>query len=296
MNTPQVTPLNAKAMLVKLTVRRANLTKRDTFAEAVIQQEMGDGSLIVSSKLFRDTSNPVNQIMSRASLVYTTHKTNTIPYVDKGPRMLPNGYYMEYSKMMRDLISSVDELLNKHMPNYDTYVQLDIATRQRNADPTKPSRASVKDYPTAEEFREKMGFDLRFTPLPDSSHFLFDVSDSDKQALSNAVKEAEQLARADNIKRMLEPLTHLVDKLNKPIGTEGAIFRDTAITNVVEGLEMARKLNIDDNQELNQVINHLSQSFTIYNQHKDVLRESPVVRMQAASKLDAIAKQMQGFF
>jgi len=89
-----ITSLSEKAMLVKLTMRRANLTKRDQMAEAVIQQQLDDTSLIVNSKLFRDKANPVNKIMTAASEVYTYHKLNTLPWADKGPRVLPNAQYM----------------------------------------------------------------------------------------------------------------------------------------------------------------------------------------------------------
>ena len=50
----KLTTLSEKAVLVKLTTRRANLTKRDTVAEEFIQEELGDTSLIVNKKLFRD--------------------------------------------------------------------------------------------------------------------------------------------------------------------------------------------------------------------------------------------------
>lgn len=292
MNAPQATPLNAKAMLVKLTVRRANLTKRDNAAEIIIQHAMDDTSLIVNSKLFRDKTNPINKIMSEASTVYGYHKLNTLPYMDKGPRILPNNNYMEYTKSMRERIDHVDNLLAEYIPNYDNYVQLDIAFRSKNQ---TASRAKVEDYPSADDFRTRMGFELRFMPLPDAKHFLFDLSDDDISAFNQSIVEAEQIARVDCVKRMLEPLTHLVDKLNKPIGTDGAIFRDTAVTNVIEGLQIARKLNIDDNEELNDSILQLSQALSIYDQHKDSLRESPVVRMKAAKQLDAIANKMAGF-
>jgi len=36
----QITKLSEKAMLVKLTMRRANLTKRDSIAESIIQSQL----------------------------------------------------------------------------------------------------------------------------------------------------------------------------------------------------------------------------------------------------------------
>ena len=285
-------PLNTKAMLVKLTMRRANLTRRDQVAETLIQQQLDDASLIVNSKLFRDKANPINAIMSEASGVYQYHKHNTLPYIDKGPRILPNNVYMDYTQAMRERIARVDAMLTQYIPNYDQYVQLDIKYRSQNK---TNSRATTADYPSAEDFRSRMGFDLRFMPLPDESHFLFDMSDEDKEGFRQSIAEAERTARTSTVKLMLEPLQHLVDKLAKPVGESGSIFRDSAIDNVIEGLQTARKLNIDDNPEVTAVIAHLSSAMSLFAEHKDSLRESPVVRESAHNKLKDIAAQMAGF-
>ena len=286
-----LTQLNERAMLVKLTMRRANLTRRDTVAEALVQTQMDDQSLIVNSKLFRDKHNPINKIMGAVSEVYEWHKKNTLPYIDKGPRILPNNNYMDYTATMRHKIAVVDKLLQQHMPNWDTYVQQDIQFRSHLPN----SRAKAEDYPTAEQFRAKMGFDMRFMPLPDSKHFLFDISDEDIQGFEQSMSEALNVAKDDTIRRMLEPLGKLVSKLNTPIGSEGSIFRDSALENVVEGIEIARKLSIDASPELQGLIGQLSDEMGKFVQRKDWLRESPPMRKQAADKLDEIARQMGAF-
>ena len=278
-------------MLVKLTVRRANLTRRDVTAELIIQNQMDDTSLVVNRKLFRDKLNPINRIMQKASEVYTYHKAHTLAYIDKGPRLLPNAQYMDYTSEMRQRIQAVDDMLDKYMPDYDNYVQLDIKARALGNTGT----ARVEDYPTADEFRSKMGFDLRFTPLPDAKHFLFDISDADMAEFNASMEQVAQGARAEVIKGMLEPLQHLVEKLNKPIGTEGAIFRDTAVENVVEGLRRAKALNVNSDADVDAMADTLMEAVQMYDFNKDILRESPVVREQAAIKLDEIAKKMAAY-
>ena len=287
----QPTTLSSKAMLVKLTVRRANLTRRDITAELLIQNQMDDTSLVVNRKLFRDKLNPINRVMQTASEVYTYHKAHTLAYIDKGPRLLPNSQYMDYTSEMRQRIQAVDDMLNKYMPDYDNYVQLDIKARALG----NTGAARADDYPSADEFRSKMGFDLRFTPLPDAKHFLFDISDDDMAEFNASMEQVAQGARAEVIKGMLEPLQHLIEKLNKPIGTEGAIFRDTAVENVIEGLRRAKALNVNADADVDAMADTLMQAIDIYNFNKDSLRESPVVREQAAVKLDAIAKKMAAY-
>ena len=287
----QITKLSEKAMLVKLTMRRANLTKRDTYAENMIQQQLDDTSLIVNSKLFRDNTNPINKIMSAANEVYSEHKRRTLSWADKGPRVLPNSQYMEYTQIMRDKISQVDTMMQTYLPNYDTFVQQDIAYRSKAPN----ARAKTDDYPTVNEFQAKMGFDLKFMPMPDKRHFLFDLSEDDEKAFDELMNDVQVATRNETIEKMLDPLAKLVDKLNTPIGADGAIFRDSAVENIIEGIDIARKLTLDESPEVKQLTDELNREISKYAEHMNWLRESPIVREQAAKKLSDIASQMSAF-
>lgn len=289
----KLTTLADKALLVKLTVRKANLTRRDTTAEVFVQTQLDDASLVVNRKLFRDKLNPINKLMADASEVYTYHKANTLGYIDKGPRILANEAYFDYTTKMRELIGNVDAKLNELMPNYDKFVQLDMMFRSQGRN---SANVSVADYPTAEEFRDRMGFELRFQPLPEARHFLFDISDADMEVFNQTMADVASSARSEVIKKMLEPLQHLVEKLNKPIGTDNSIFRDSAVENVIEGLEMAKKLNVGGDEDIVMMADTISQAMRPYADNKAVLRESPIVREQAAKKLDEIAKQMGAIY
>jgi hypothetical protein len=296
----QLTTLADKAMLVKLTTRRANLSTRDMMAEEYLQSELGDTAFVVNKKLFRDPSNPINRFLAKASEVYTYHKTHTLPYIDKGPRLLPNEQYFDYTQNMRGLMAEIDTYMNLVMPQYDTYVQLDVQSRLlADTGKVKPSKyiaPSASDYPTADEFQTRIGHDLRFTPLPQASHFLFDISDEDKAVFEASMDDVAVRARSEVIKKMMEPLKHLVEKLNKPIGTDGAIFRDSAIQNVIEGVEMAKRLNVGGDTDVVEMARVIGDAVKLFSDNKEVLRESPIVREQAAKKLDYIAQQMGALY
>ena len=75
------TTLSSKAMLVKLTIRRAALTKRDAQVTNAIQQQFGDNSLSAFTKLFRADTSPVYHIMRAVNEVYTYHRLHTLPFV-----------------------------------------------------------------------------------------------------------------------------------------------------------------------------------------------------------------------
>lgn len=293
--TMNSTLLAHKAMLVKLTVRRVSFTRKDPAAESLLHSQLEDQSLTVLQKLFRDKSNPINQIMKAVNEVYTYHRKHTLPWSDKGPRILPNQLYFEYTEAMRHRIAAVDKMVADALPKYDEYVQMDIEARSRGVAPGAPRRAQVSDYPTAEEFALRTGFELRFSPMPDKRHFLFDLSPEDEASFERSMEEVAQAARDDAVDRMLAPLRHLANKLSVPIGEEGSIFRDSAIRNVIEGIEVAQKLMLHDDPELKALADRLSQVMQGCADRPESLRESPAVRMDAARQLKDIEEKMAAF-
>ena len=74
MNEPtkfQVTKLCDRAILVKLTIRRAALTRRDEQVTSAIQQQYKDQSLSAFTKLFRADTSPIYHIMRACAGVCT---------------------------------------------------------------------------------------------------------------------------------------------------------------------------------------------------------------------------------
>ena len=298
----KITNLNERAMLVKLTMRRTNLLKRDVDAEQFIQRALEDASLTVNSRLFKQPGNPIAEIITENGRVYQYHKKHTHPHIDRGPRILPNMLYEDYQAGMRACTNAVDNLMAKYMPAYDDHVLADIKWRNRMSELSgKPPRAQVSDYPTAQQFRESMTLDIRIRPLPERKHFLFDISDEDERQFQAELDEVATMVATNTVVQMLKPLKHLADTLKVPIGAkddEGkrlGIFRDSAIDNVIEGMQLARKLAIDPSPELQAAMNDLDATITFWAEKKEWLRESPINRQEAAKKLDAIAQQMAGF-
>lgn len=298
----KITNLNAKAMLVKLTMRRTNLTKRDADAEAFIQQALEDASLTVNSRLFKQPGNPIAEIVTENGRVYQYHKKHTHPHVDRGPRILVNALHQEYCDGMRVCTNAVDNLMARWMPTYDDHVLADIAWRNKMSTMSgKPPRAQVSDYPTAQQFAESMTLDIRFRPLPDRKHFLFDISDEEEAQFQQEMDEVCSMVATNTVVQMLKPLKHLAETLKHPIGATDAegrrlgIFRDSAIENVIEGLELAKKIAVDPSPELQAAMGELDTAITYWAEKKDWLRESPINRTEAAKKLNAIAQQMAGF-
>jgi hypothetical protein len=292
-----ITQLNQKAMLVKLTQRKPRLTKRATSSdEQHIQLELGDKGALLYSTIFCDRHSPVRQLINSASTPYVYHKKHTLPYIDRGPRMLPVCLYEPYRDNVRGLIAETDSALVRVMPDYDMHVANDIAYRNEAAHAAgKPPRASVADYPTAAQFEQSIGSEFFFSPLPDQSHFLFDISPEDRDGLNQQLEAAADAARADMYARIKEPVKHLLAKLKIPAGEPGSVFRDTAVENVIEAIALVRSLAMGDEQIL-QMCDEVASSMSGYARNPQILRDSPIVREQTVAKLAAVADRMGFMF
>jgi hypothetical protein len=292
MATFKPSQLNSRATLVKFTKRQPSLTKRDEEAESMIQDELNDGALIVNRKLFRDPANPVNRIITSMGQAYAYHKRLTFPHIDRGPRIISNTIFMEYRNEIVQRIRDVEAMMVRVMPIYDQCVQDDI--RYRTQGP-KPPRASVEDYPTASDFKSATSISVLPMPLPDKRHFLFDLPDEEMEAFDAVQDRIERVVKADTVKRMLEPVQHLAKKLAIPIGETGATFRDSSVENIIEAVDLVRRIDVLDDPEIAQVMRELTQTIATYSERMEWLRESPIMRAEAKGKLDDIAKKMAAF-
>jgi hypothetical protein len=286
------TKLSDKVVLVKLTIRRAALTKRDAVLTANLQAQEKDNSLTVLTKLFKDKDSAINQIMAKYGEVYQYHKKHTLPYMDAGPRILPNDMYMEYTQEMKHRIAQVDNLLDTYMPMYDQLVLDDVMYRNSGH---AAGRANVSEYPNAEDFRLSMSAELRFQPMPDASHFLFDLSEDDVASFKRAEEEAAQAANADTIQRMLKPIQALVTKLGEYQGLKGERFHNSLVENVIDGCTLARKLAINPTPELLADIAELEDAVQGYLKDVEMIKGSANKRVEAKKKLQDVASKMAMF-
>lgn len=288
----RVTKLSDKCMLVKLTIKRAALTKRDQYLTDKIQQQEGDQSLTVLTKLFRDKSSPINQIMQAVNEVYAYHRKHTLPYVDAGPRILPSDTYMDYTQEMKHLIAKVDNLLANYMPHYQDLVNEDVTYRNAGH---AAGRATADDYPSADKFAQAMSVEYRFQPMPDSRHFLFDLSDDDLAAFEAAEQEAAATANADTVARMLKPLHSLVERLKEYQGAKGERFHNSLIQNVIEGCDLAERLSLNPTEELTNEIRSLREAAQACLADVEIIKGSANARASAKARLEEVAKRMAAF-
>lgn len=279
-----VKTLADRALLVRLARKRLRTTIRDKNLEGAVRAQANDDSITVSKHLFRDRNSKVRDLMRKYDEVYVYHKENTLPWMDNGMRLLRSDRYMEYMEGVRRHIAEVEQLLPTVVDNWEQLVADDMAERG--------AAAQRDEYPQAYDVAEMFAIDVQCFPLPSAKDFRVDVDDETKAALGRALEQAEERGRLEVVKMMLTPIQKAVEKLRVPIGEEGAIFRDSLVENIREGVAQAKALNISDDPQLIATIEEVEQAVsTAIGEDKkaiESLRLNQTQRSKAADQLDSI--------
>lgn len=286
---PKVAKLSDKAVEAKLVIRRTTLVKRDIAMTNQLRQS--DESAVAFTKLFRKKDGPINKIMQAVQEVYNYHCDNTERCGDK--RLVKGANIFEYTQGLRHLIAVVDNLKATHLPAYDQHVLDDIAYRNFGK---VNGTASQADYPTAQQFNDRIAFDFRVIPLPNEDHPLFDMDEDDKAAVRNQF--SEMLADTNNatIERMLKPLEYLTNRLGTYKGEKGERFHTSVLENVLDGCRLARKLAIDASPALLQEIADIERMVQGYTFNVEQLKGDEGTRIAAKAQLDAATKKLSDYF
>lgn len=290
---PRIKRLNEKALLVQLKTGRPRTSRRDKMVEQHIQKTFGDDSFTAHSRIFKSKDNPIHHLLQKINAIYTWHFNATWAGGEKGERILSVKHLDEYRRTINDMIEDLNRTKAQVLPNYEACVQLDMNQRSEYARAMgTASVVSRDDYPSAQEFDDRTYVALRLLPLPERSHFLFDVSDEDLSGIDAYLSEVEQAVRVSTVKRLLDPVSVLIKKISKPT-EETKRFHNSLVTNISDAIEAFKRVGVDDDPELAMVVRELDVALKSHTVGE--LRESDDARQQARAKLERVANKMSAF-
>ena len=217
------------------------------------------------------------------------HNTRTLPWADKGARLLATSLFMDYKAEANMRRATFDKMVDNFMVQYPSLVQ--------TANNYLGTLFNPEDYPSADEVREKFGFRLVFSPVPESSDFRLQVAEQDLHDLRQQYEESFNDRIADAMRepwdRLHKLLTGMSEKLTDAEGEDESKkrYHDTLITNAQSLCSMLTHLNITKDPQLEQARRDLE--ITMLGADIDAIKESPEVRKGMKNKLDAILKQYE---
>jgi hypothetical protein len=276
--------ISSSALLVELNISvwpaskldREVTDKVNTDASAVRGASQTKKNLFAGTSLRKDISD-------FAARVRLYHNKHTLPWADKGERMLPTALFMDYKQTM----NGFEQTFNMMCTNFFVEYPRLVADAPNNLG----SMYKAEDYPEIEEVRMKFGFRRAVKPIPESGDFRLDIPAHDLAEMKNDYEKqySDRLAEAmrEPWERLHKTLVGMSEKLTDIEGDESKKrYHDTLISNPIELCGLLTKLNVTNDPKLEEARRQLE--LTMLGADIESIKEDAHSRSELKSKVDAI--------
>lgn len=275
--------ISSSAMLVEMNISVWTGQKVDRGATIKVTDEArasNDAGLFRKNLMAGTTLR--KEIADYAALCRTWHNGRTLPWSDKGSRLLPTSMFFDYKQEANARRSYFDSKVTQFIEQYPNLV---LAAERSLGDLFNPS-----DYPSIDEVRAKFGFRLVFSPVAESGDFRIDVGNSElaelreqyESAYESRVKEAMQTAWD----KLHDVLTTMSEKLTEPEGEKPKLFHGTFVSNISDMCSLLTHLNIANDPELEMARRELERA--IANVDIADIRSDPGLRVDLKARVDEV--------
>lgn len=224
-------------------------------------------------------------IENRAARSRQFHAKQTIPWADKGDRLLPTCLFLEYKQTIDKELLEFNGMCEEFFQAYPSLCA---------AAPVNMGKLFKRDdYPDLDVVRGRFGFRSRISPLPEAGDFRLDVSN---QEIADQIADIKTKYDADMQARLADAMRDPWDRLHKMLTTisskltddksEGKRYHDTLVTNPLELCALLGKLNITKDPKLEDA--RLQLEATMRHADIEVIKSSPDVRESIKAKVDTI--------
>lgn len=279
----------SSAMLVDLNIKSwtATITDRSISDEVNENKNAKARAAKVTKNLFAGTSllSDINKFDARTRM---WHQSRTLPWADRGARLLPASQFFDYKQMLSYYEASRSDMVEEFLKQYDHLV---AEAENVLADMFVPS-----DYPPKHEVIHQFSFRYNFLPVPTAGDFRVDVGNEAMAELQKQFDEAvENRIRTgveDVYGRLRDSLIHMSTKLEevKEVDENGKEkkkrIHDSMITNARDLCDILRHLNLTNDEKLEEARRRFSEVVNTYD--TEDLKGSEEVRGKVKSEVDDI--------
>jgi len=244
-------------------VRGASQTKKNLFAGTSLRKDISDF----------------------AARIRLYHNKHTLPWADKGERMLPTALFMDYKQTM----NGFEQTFNMMCQNfYIEYPRLVV-----EAPTNLGSMYKAEDYPELEDVKLKFGFRRAVKPVPEAGDFRLDIPAHDLDEMREEFLKQQNNKLAEAMRepwdRLHEMLVGISDKLTDVEGDSKKRYHDTLISNPIELCSLLTKLNVTNDPKLEEARRQLE--MTMLGADIEDLKGHAPARIELKSKVDEILKR-----
>ena len=241
--------------------------------------------LSARKKLLDTTHSAYKDVTAIRGRVGAFWKALTLPYPDPGIRLIRQEQIDTFNQQMvafrQELIDAV-ACLDEH------YAELKSAARGRLGNLYDPL-----DYPPTLRGLFDLAWEFPNVQPPD---YLMQINpaiyEQEKARIGARFEEAVRLAEQAFVSEFAGLVSHLCERLSTQGDGEKKVFRDTAVTNLVEFFNRFRSLNVHSNDQLDELVDQ-AQKF-VRGIEPQVLRANETLRQHVATQLSSVQAVLDG--
>ena len=227
--------ISSSAVLVELNISVWTANKLDKGAtDAVLASASASRDSAQVRKNLMAGTDKRKKISDYAARIRLYHNQTTLPWSDKGARLLPTSLFMDYKQNMNLMERTMNNLIEDFYVNYETLVE--------QSKFNLGNLFNANDYPSIDELRNKFGFRLVFSPLAESNDFRLDIPQQDLDEMASKYESAYQDrlndAMKENWDKLHKCLTHISEKLTEEENADDEKtkkrYHETLITNATD--------------------------------------------------------------
>lgn len=281
--------LTASSLVVELNISvwTANKLDRRTTDTVTDDNNASRDAVRVHKNLLAGTS-ARKEIADYAAACRMWHNQWTLPWADRGGRLLPTSSFFAYKTEANARRDTFTRMVQEFLGSYPNYV--------RDAPLAMGALFDASDYPDTQTVASKFDFRLVFSPVPEAGDFRVDVGTAELEELKK-----EYAANFDT--RIAEAMREPWDRLHKLLTTMSAKLTDTEgddtkkryhdslITNASTLCEMLTHLNITKDPQLEAARRQLEA--VMVGADIDTIKEDASVRANLKERLDGILKKYE---
>jgi len=245
MNKPK-TSITSSAVLVEqnISVWTANKLDRTVTEDMLVAKHAVSGAAQVRKNLMAGTSDRKN-IADYSAGCRLWHNQNTMPWADKGVRLLPTSLFMEYKRESNQRLANFNTMVDEFLQNYDNLVAV--------AGNYMGDLFDASDYPSADTVAECFGYRIVFSPVPEAGDFRLDIPQKELEEVIDGYEESFNSRLKEAMKepwnRMHKLLSTMSNKLDDS-GDSKKRYHDSLIDNAVDLCDMLKHMNVTQDPAL----------------------------------------------
>jgi hypothetical protein len=239
-----------------------------------------------AAKKLLDTAHPAYRAVTAVRNRITNYwKALTLPFPEPGIRLIRQDRISAFDAQMREFQSELREAVAQLEDNYS---EMRHAARQRLGDLYCDS-----DYPDTLTNL----FDVEWSfPTVEPPEYLRQLNPElyrqECHRVAARFDEAVRMAEEAFLAELGKLVDHLLERLSGAEDGKPKIFRDSAVTNLLDFFDRFRALNVGSNQQLDDLVEQCRRA--IRGQEPQQLRDQQSLRQHVATHLSAVQATIDG--